>query len=172
MIRVPAIHIVSIIWLTLICRKDKNKSFKYNIKVICIFKGKQIGAIRHFVRWPIRCNHFQLFVYISNISQTTREVLFASLILYLGWIGVTQCINIEIRIVRMVIGTLKDMVCAAHNVLHCDWLQLLQCNVILENFRGIIIESIAKEFDCAFSTLITLFCDHLKYMLSFFVKPW
>ena len=55
-------------------------------------------------------------------------------------------------------------------VLHCDWLQLLQCNEILQNFRGIIMESIAKEFYSAFPTLKTLFFDHLKYILSFFVK--
>lgn len=46
MIRVLAIHIVSIIWLTLICGKDKNKTFKFKIKVICIVKGKRIGAIQ------------------------------------------------------------------------------------------------------------------------------
>ena len=65
----------------------------------------------------------------------------------------------------MVIGTLKDMICASL------WLVAviaMQWNT--GKLRGIIIEPIAKECYSALPTLITLICDHPKYMLSFFVK--
>ena len=135
MIRVLAIHIVSIIWLTLICGKDKNKTFKFNIKVICIFKGKRIGAIQK--TFCTLTNQMQSFlvilVYFKYFSDNPGSPFrLIDTLFRLNWGHSIYKYRNSYNLLGWLLAHLRTWY-----VLHCDWLQLLQCNEILENLEGL-----------------------------------